>query len=145
MTRRDDDLDRALKALTDSRAPRTLLPRVLAAVQVLESRPAWQRRWLALSVWVRVPALGVSATCGALLARAFFTATLAEAGPWLSVARAAAAACGHGMDAAAALWWAWRLPLAAAGAASATACAAGAVLLWSLLAAPRPSAGRGLA
>ena len=39
-------VDRALEALPAPRAPRTLLPRVLAAVQRWTERPWYQRSWL---------------------------------------------------------------------------------------------------
>jgi hypothetical protein len=48
---RDDGLDRALKALDAPRAPRTLLPRVMAAVAEHERQPIarpwmqWPRTW----------------------------------------------------------------------------------------------------
>jgi len=41
----DTALDNALKQLPPPRAPRTLLPRVMAAVQVWARRPWYQRAW----------------------------------------------------------------------------------------------------
>lgn len=44
-------VDRRLKALPAPRAPRTLLPRVMAAVEILSSAPWYTRAWFA---WPRV-------------------------------------------------------------------------------------------
>lgn len=141
----EKDLDRELKALSNVRAPRTLLPRVLAVAEARAKQPAWLRRWYASPLWARVLVLAAAAAAGALLARSLGGLWLASAGPWLTVARAVGAAAAYSLNAAASLWWTWRVPLVLAGAASATACAAGAVLLAVISRASRPAAGRGLA
>lgn len=141
----ENDLDRELKSLSNVKAPRTLLPRVLAAAEARAKQPAWLRRWYAVPLWARLLVLAMAAAGGALLARSAGGLWLSSAGPWLAVVRAFGAAAAYALNAAASLWWTWRVPLVAACAASATACAAGTVLVAVLSRASRPAAGRGLA
>lgn len=50
---RDLELERRIRAIPMSRAPRTLLPRVMAAIGVEAARPWWRRIWWAWPVPAR--------------------------------------------------------------------------------------------
>jgi len=62
------DLHRELKGLPDHRAPRTLIPRVLAVLEAQERLPWYKQPWLLWPAWARVAAaLAGAALVGGLV------------------------------------------------------------------------------
>lgn len=149
MTRLGDDweknLDRDLKSLANMRAPRSLLPRVLAAAEAQARQPAWLREWYRIAMWSRVLVVA-AASAAALLALRSQAGYLADvSGPWLTTARALSKVVAHVANVAASFWWTWRVPLGAAAMVSVTACAAVVVTVSVLSKTSQPAMGRGLA
>src|SRR4051812_35357151 len=86
-------IDRELRQLTPPRAPQTLLPRVIAAVQAWTARPWYERAWFTWPLGWQLASIAallvVVAASALLLPRA---AAAAGAGEWtIAVARQAAA------------------------------------------------------
>jgi hypothetical protein len=93
-------LDRELKALSGPRAPRTLLPRVLAAVEIAARRPWYARPWLAWPAAVQ----GLSLAVGLLLVAALtlwtpFGQMPVDGAVWIGAVAGRAAAALRQLDA----------------------------------------------
>jgi hypothetical protein len=64
----DGDIGRALRRLAQPRAPRTLLPRVMAAAGAQARRPVAARPWLAWTVGWQIASVAALLACAAGLA-----------------------------------------------------------------------------
>jgi len=136
---RDDALGRALRQLPLARAPRTLLPRVLAATARLAPRPWYTRAWF---TWPRVwQASSVAAlavlVAGAVLVSPYTGAAVDGLAALAGPVSARATALFHGAEVTAVLarvlWDALLGPLALAAFALAALVALGGGLCWNTI------------
>lgn len=104
-------VDRHLRTLPVPRAPRTLLPRVMAAVEQSSNAPWYRRGWVAWPLtWQAVSVLAlIAVVAGFVLARPYAAALVAAVAPHAQVPvpteiSAAARAVDASWDAARILW-----------------------------------------
>lgn len=140
----EEDLDRELKSLSNARAPRTLLPRILAAAEAQARQPAWLREWYRLPLWSRALVLAAASAAALWVLRSQIGFLASASGPWLTTARALSKVVAHVFNVTMSLWWTWRVPLGAAAMASVTTCAVAVVMIGVVSKSSQPVVGRRL-
>jgi hypothetical protein len=98
-------VDRSLRRLPAPRAPRTLLPRVMAAVQQWSRRPWYERAWFTWPLWGQAASLAALALLLAgtiLVLPDVLSRTVEAAAPVTSAVVSRAAVVTHSVDVAAA-------------------------------------------